>query len=224
MPGPVGVFEHVGKKTFPASVFLANKYGRIVICGATTGYDLNFGSGAADLGKPVFAVADGVVVDSFLAGWGNLIRVEHRLADGLEFWSLYGHLDERYVRVGETVSRGQTIATVGSTGTVSPHLHFELRKAPFPAAEFPCSRTEWQVRANYYDPGEFIRDHCRSACADGTQWSPLLLLLASGGVDLCSIRWKRNSRRDVSPCSSGRYASIEANAQRKRCREAACPT
>ena len=40
--GPEVVFEHVGKATFPASVFLAQKFGRIVICGATTGYDLNF--------------------------------------------------------------------------------------------------------------------------------------------------------------------------------------
>ena len=40
--GPEVVFEHVGKATFPASVFLASKYGRIVICGATTGYNLNF--------------------------------------------------------------------------------------------------------------------------------------------------------------------------------------
>ena len=40
--GPDVVFEHVGKSTFPASVFLANKYGRIVICGATTGFNLNF--------------------------------------------------------------------------------------------------------------------------------------------------------------------------------------
>ncbi len=40
--GPDVVFEHVGKQTFPTSVFLANRFGRIVICGATTGYDLNF--------------------------------------------------------------------------------------------------------------------------------------------------------------------------------------
>ncbi|MGB5809236.1 MAG: crotonyl-CoA carboxylase/reductase [Polyangiales bacterium] len=39
---PEVVFEHVGKSTFPASVFLASKFGRIVICGATTGYNLNF--------------------------------------------------------------------------------------------------------------------------------------------------------------------------------------
>ncbi|MBC7173145.1 MAG: zinc-binding dehydrogenase, partial [Polyangiaceae bacterium] len=36
------VFEHVGAQTFPASVFLANKFGRIVICGATTGFNLTF--------------------------------------------------------------------------------------------------------------------------------------------------------------------------------------
>ncbi len=36
------VFEHVGRSTFPASVWLAADYGRIVICGATTGYNLTF--------------------------------------------------------------------------------------------------------------------------------------------------------------------------------------
>ncbi|NCQ35661.1 crotonyl-CoA carboxylase/reductase [bacterium] len=40
--GPDVVFEHVGKATFRASVFLADPHGRIVICGATTGYDLSF--------------------------------------------------------------------------------------------------------------------------------------------------------------------------------------
>lgn len=36
------VFEHVGKDTFFASVFLAKRFGKIVICGATSGYDLDF--------------------------------------------------------------------------------------------------------------------------------------------------------------------------------------
>jgi crotonyl-CoA carboxylase/reductase len=40
--GPDVVFEHVGQETFPASVFLANRMGRIVICGATTGFQLSF--------------------------------------------------------------------------------------------------------------------------------------------------------------------------------------
>lgn len=36
------VFEHVGRETFPASVFLAGRFGKIVICGATSGYELDF--------------------------------------------------------------------------------------------------------------------------------------------------------------------------------------
>jgi crotonyl-CoA carboxylase/reductase len=36
------VFEHVGKYTFPTSVMVAKRFGTIVICGATTGYDLDF--------------------------------------------------------------------------------------------------------------------------------------------------------------------------------------
>jgi len=40
--GPDVVFEHVGQETFPTSVFLTNRMGRIVICGATTGFQLSF--------------------------------------------------------------------------------------------------------------------------------------------------------------------------------------
>ncbi len=36
------VFEHVGQETFPTSVFCVKKFGKVVICGATSGYELNF--------------------------------------------------------------------------------------------------------------------------------------------------------------------------------------
>jgi crotonyl-CoA carboxylase/reductase len=36
------VFEHVGKETFPTSILVAKRFGKIVICGATSGYDLTF--------------------------------------------------------------------------------------------------------------------------------------------------------------------------------------
>jgi crotonyl-CoA carboxylase/reductase len=39
---PDVVFEHVGKATFPTSVFTVKPFGKIVICGATSGYDLDF--------------------------------------------------------------------------------------------------------------------------------------------------------------------------------------
>src|SRR5438067_2583847 len=36
------VFEHVGQATFPTSVFVVKRFGKVVICGATSGYDLDF--------------------------------------------------------------------------------------------------------------------------------------------------------------------------------------
>jgi crotonyl-CoA carboxylase/reductase len=39
---PDVVFEHVGQETFPASVFLCKRFGKIVICGATSGFNLEF--------------------------------------------------------------------------------------------------------------------------------------------------------------------------------------
>jgi crotonyl-CoA carboxylase/reductase len=39
---PDVIFEHVGQETFPASVFLCKRFGKVVICGATSGFDLSF--------------------------------------------------------------------------------------------------------------------------------------------------------------------------------------
>jgi crotonyl-CoA carboxylase/reductase len=39
---PDVIFEHVGQETFPASVFLCKRFGKVVICGATSGFDLHF--------------------------------------------------------------------------------------------------------------------------------------------------------------------------------------
>lgn len=82
---------------------------------------------AAARGTPVRAVENGVVayVGNELKGFGNLLLVKH--ADG---WvSAYAHNDQLMVRKGDSVKRGQQIATVGTSGGVdSPQLHFELRR------------------------------------------------------------------------------------------------
>ncbi len=82
---------------------------------------------AAARGTPVRAAENGIVVYSgnALLGFGNMILIRH--ADG--YMTAYAHNDTITVRRGDTVRRGQEIATVGSTGSVStPQLHFEVRK------------------------------------------------------------------------------------------------
>jgi murein DD-endopeptidase MepM/ murein hydrolase activator NlpD len=82
---------------------------------------------AASRGAPVRAAENGIVVYSgnALLGFGNMVLLRH--ANG--FMTAYAHNEEISVSRGDTVRRGQVIATVGSTGNVaSPQLHFEIRK------------------------------------------------------------------------------------------------
>lgn len=59
-----------------------------------------------------------------LKGFGNLILIKH--SDG--YITAYAHTDKILVKKGQTVARGEKIATVGQTGGVSvPQLHFEVR-------------------------------------------------------------------------------------------------
>ena len=82
---------------------------------------------AAPRGAPVRAADNGVIayVGNELRGFGNLILVKH--AGG---WvTAYAHNQDFLVRRGQTVTRGQPIARVGSSGNVAtPQLHFEIRK------------------------------------------------------------------------------------------------
>ncbi|MGI6373929.1 MAG: peptidoglycan DD-metalloendopeptidase family protein [Patescibacteria group bacterium] len=81
---------------------------------------------ACPIGTPIYAADDGVVIISqggYNGGYGNTILLEH--SSGMR--TRYGHATKLYVKVGETVTRGQQIATVGSTGrSTGPHLHFEV--------------------------------------------------------------------------------------------------
>lgn len=83
----------------------------------------------APIGTPVLAMADGrVLVTKSVTGWnggyGGIIIVQH--SNGSQ--TLYAHLSSIQVSIGESVSRGQKIGEVGSTGrSTGPHLHFEIR-------------------------------------------------------------------------------------------------
>src|SRR5579875_362515 len=82
---------------------------------------------AAPKGTPVRAADAGVVVyaGNELRGYGNLILIKH-----VGGWmTAYAHNANLLVKRGETVKRGQEIATVGATGIVTePKLHFEIRR------------------------------------------------------------------------------------------------
>ncbi|MCK8675546.1 M23 family metallopeptidase [Rhodococcus sp. HM1] len=79
---------------------------------------------AGPIGTPILAVADGVVIDSGPAsGFGLWIRLQH--ADGTV--TVYGHIDQTLVTVGQQVMAGDQIATMGNRGfSTGPHLHFEV--------------------------------------------------------------------------------------------------
>jgi murein DD-endopeptidase MepM/ murein hydrolase activator NlpD len=88
-----------------------------------TGVDL-----AAPLGSPVLAAADGVVVavTHSKVGYGNYVILAH----GGGIVTLYAHLLETDVNMGDRVARGNRLGLEGSTGlSTGPHLHFELRIA-----------------------------------------------------------------------------------------------
>ena len=80
----------------------------------------------ASYGTAIYAADSGTVVsssDGWNGGWGNYVMIDH--GNGMQ--TLYAHMSSRACSVGQTVSRGQTIGYVGSTGmSTGPHLHFEM--------------------------------------------------------------------------------------------------
>jgi murein DD-endopeptidase MepM/ murein hydrolase activator NlpD len=80
---------------------------------------------SAERGSPVYATADGRVVQaSYEGSYGNLVVIDHGY--GLE--TRYGHLGAFRVHVGAQVKRGDVVGLVGSTGrSTGSHLHYEVR-------------------------------------------------------------------------------------------------
>jgi hypothetical protein len=76
------------------------------------------------IGTPIYAVADGVVIDvGPTAGYGAWVKIRHN--DGTV--TLYGHVNTWLVSKGQRVMAGDQIATIGNRGnSTGPHCHFEV--------------------------------------------------------------------------------------------------
>ena len=81
---------------------------------------------AGKVGTDILAIADGLVIQSeTVSGYGRLVEIRH--ANGLV--TRYAHCKKLLVEAGDLVTKGQVIATLGSSGrSTGPHLHFEVLK------------------------------------------------------------------------------------------------
>ena len=93
---------------------------------AHKGMDFN-----APLGTPIYATADGKVIDAGFntGGFGNRVVINH----GYGYQTLYGHMLRIKARVGQEVKRGELIGYVGNTGkSTGPHCHYEVHRNGYP--------------------------------------------------------------------------------------------
>lgn len=81
---------------------------------------------AASQGEPIHAAKAGTVLKAeYHFSWGNYVVIQHE--DGMT--TLYAHQQQYVVKAGDTVSQGQTIGYVGTTGnSTGPHLHLEVNR------------------------------------------------------------------------------------------------
>lgn len=123
-----------GKLAWPAAGRLLASFGQVRAGGVKWDGVLV----SAEQGAPVRAVYHGrIVYADWLSGLGLLTIIDH--GDG--YLSLYGHNERLYKEVGERVTAGDTIASVGDSGGRSaPALYFEIRKAGKPVDPRPWFR------------------------------------------------------------------------------------
>jgi murein DD-endopeptidase MepM/ murein hydrolase activator NlpD len=79
---------------------------------------------AASTGTPIYASGDGVVTFAgYKHGLGKTVIIDH----GFGISTVYGHNSSLYVKEGDTIKRGSSIAAVGRTGrSTGPHLHYQV--------------------------------------------------------------------------------------------------
>ena len=123
----------------------------------------------AATGTPVYAVADGVVLEAKdnPTGYGLYVALYHD-----DFGSLYAHLSQLLVKKGQQVKAGDIVGYSGNTGaSTGPHLHFEIRLCEQANFWDRCD-ADRQVFMRCVDPVPFIMSAMERANlnADAASW------------------------------------------------------
>lgn len=98
-------------------------------------------------GDPISASDTGTVcIAGWNGGYGNCVMIDHNNG----YYTLYGHMSSIAVSVNQTVSKGQVIGYVGSTGvSTGPHLHFEIRSAESDGTTSCLDFSSWFANLTY---------------------------------------------------------------------------
>lgn len=126
----VGFAGRKGSLKPPVNASVSARFGRVLDPEFQTETLRNGVDFAAEAGARVGTVADGIArFAGWFRGYGRIVIVDH--GDG--FHTVSGHLDEIHVEVGDPVKAGQSLGTVGETGSLGgPSLYFELRRGGDP--------------------------------------------------------------------------------------------
>lgn len=128
--GGGGIYQSNDSWAWPLgsiSCYISSPYGNR--SASVSGWSFHGGmdiSASGVYGKPIYASRAGTVIAAVWGstGYGIYAVIDH--GDG--FSTVYGHCSSLCVTTGQTVSKGQQIGNVGSTGnSTGPHLHFEVR-------------------------------------------------------------------------------------------------
>ncbi|MCO7176569.1 murein hydrolase activator EnvC family protein [Sporolactobacillus kofuensis] len=112
----------------PAAGYISSGFGyRSFDNGFHPGIDI-----ANSTGTPIHAAADGVVFRAYQSSsYGNVVMISHSIG-GKIYTTVYAHMSSYSVSSGQSVSQGQVIGSMGSTGeSTGSHLHFELYVGPW---------------------------------------------------------------------------------------------
>lgn len=145
------------------------------------------GGGDSDLGDAIYSIGRGIVVQSedIKVGWGNVVIIRHvfrEVTGKIEMVdSLYGHLLERKVKVGQMVEKGQLVGTMGGNNGMYPvHLHLEVRKN----LTIGMNRSKFaKDYSNYHSPTAFINAH-RQLASDFKKYDVPINTFAPYGGEL----------------------------------------